>query len=179
MMAQEFSFKLSFDDFDTALLSEPRPAIDSDDFKTQVTSFFAGQFQDFGGKARVVIDDEERVVEVIWTKDKSWRDPQQKALDLLNDGKLQDALPILSTLHHSDPSNEDVLYRLGLCYNELGQYDQAVLLLEKLADLDPGHAHALVGLGVAEIARGNLLIAEEWLRKALALDPSRSEEHTF
>ena len=44
-------------------------------------------------------------------------------------------------------------------------------LLEKAVEIAPDHIHGLVGLGVAEIAAGNLLIAEEWLRKALQLEP--------
>lgn len=170
-MSQEFSFKLSCDDFDRSLLGEPQPAIDSDEFKAKVSEFFATQFRGFGGKARVVIDDQAREIEVLWTKASTWKDPKQKALDLLNSGKFTQALPILSTLFHKDPSDVDTVYRLGLSYNEVGQFQQAAVILEKLVDLEPGHVHGLVGLGVAEVASGNLLIAEEWLNKALTLEP--------
>lgn len=171
-MSQEFSFKLDFDDFDRSLLGNPPPAIDSDEFKSEITHFFAKQFIGFGGKARVVIDDESRVVEVLWTKDSNWKDPKQKALDLLNAGQIKQALPILTTLHHKDPSDVDALYRLGLAYSELQQYRQAADLLEKAVELAPDHVHALVGLGVAEVAVGNLLIGEEWLRKAIEIEPT-------
>ena len=170
-MSQEFSFKLEFDDFDRSLLGNPPPAVDSDEFKSQITNFFAKQFIGFGGKARVVIDDEGRVIEVLWTKDSNWKDPKQKALDLLNAGQIKQALPILRTLYHKDPSDVGTLYRLGLAYSELGQYRQAADLLEKAVEIAPDHIHALVGLGVAEVAVGNLLIGEEWLRKALQLEP--------
>lgn len=171
-MSQEFSFKLDFDDFDRSLLGDPPPAVDSDDFKSKITDFFAKQFVGFGGKARVVIDDSSRVVEVLWTKDARWKDPRQKALELLNAGQVEQSLPILTTLYHKDPSDVDTLYRLGLAYSELGQFQQATEILEKAVELAPDHAHALVGLGVAEVAAGNLLIGEEWLRKALSLEPT-------
>ena len=171
-MSQEFSFKLDFDDFDRSLLGNPPPAVGSDDFKSKITGFFAQQFFGFGGKARVVIDDASRVVEVLWTKDTNWKDPKQKALDMLNAGQVEQSLPILTTLYHKDPSDVDTLYRLGLAYSELGQYQQATEILEKAVEFAPDHAHALVGLGVAEVAAGNLLIGEEWLRKAIHLEPT-------
>ena len=142
-MSQEFSFKLDFDDFDRSLLGDPPPAVDSDDFKSKITAFFAIQFVGFGGKARVVIDDSSRVVEVLWTKDARWKDPKQKALVLLNAGQVEQSLPILTTLYHKDPSDVDTLYRLGLAYSELGQFQQATEILEKAVELAPDHAHAL------------------------------------
>ncbi len=170
-MSQEFSFKLEFDDFDRSLLGNPPPSVGSDEFKSKIADFFAKQFVGFGGKARVIIDDASHVVEVLWTKDSNWKDPKQKALDLLNAGQIKQALPILTTLYHKDPSDVDTLYRLGLAYSELKQYRQAADLLEKVVEVAPDHIHALVGLGVAEVAVGNLLIGEEWLRKALQLEP--------
>jgi len=172
IMAQEFSFKLSFDDFDLSLLGEPRPVVGSDEFNSQVTAFFAQQFREFGGRARAVIDDQNWEIEVAWTRESDWQDPKQKSLDLLNDGKIREALPILRTLYHSDPGDAEVLYRLGLAYSETSQFDQAALILEKLVTLDPTHLYGLVALGVAEISRGNLLIGQEWLGEALKLDPN-------
>lgn len=171
-MSQEFSFKLDFDDFDRSLLGNPPPAVGSDTFKSKITDFFAKQFIGFGGKARVVIDDSSRMIEVLWTKDTNWKDPKQKALDMLNAGQVEQSLPLLTTLYHRDPSDVDTLYRLGIAYSELGQYQQATEILEKAVELAPDHAHALVGLGVAEVAAGNLLIGEEWLKKALNLEPT-------
>lgn len=170
-MSQEFSFKLSCEDFDRSLLGDPQPAIESDEFKAKVSEFFAKQFRGFGGKARVVIDDQAGDIEVLWTKDSNWKDPKQKALDLLNSGKITQALPILRTLFHKDPNDADTLYRLGLAYNEVGQFRQAAVILEELVEIEPDHVHGFVALGVAEVASGNLLIAEEWLNKALTLEP--------
>lgn len=170
-MSQELFFKLAFDDFDLSLLDSPQLDTSSEEFRSKVTAFFAQQFQDFGGKARVIVNDQEQLIEVVWTKEKSWRDPKQKTLDLLNSRNFNEALPLLSTLYHANPADEEILYRLGLCYSELGQYDQAALILEKLVELDPSHVHGIVGLGVAEVSRGNFLIGEEWLRNALAQEP--------
>lgn len=170
-MPEELSFNLAFEDFDRSLLGDAQLDTTSEEFRSRVTDFFAQQFRNFGGKARVIVNDQDRLIEVVWTKEQSWRDPKQKALDLLNRGDLNQALPLLRTLYHADFQDEDVLYRLGLCYNELGQYDQAAVILEKLAQLNPAHVHGIVGLGVAEVARGNFAIGEEWLRQALRQEP--------
>lgn len=171
-MAQEFSFKLSFDDFDLSLLGDLRPTVGSDEFNSQVNAFFAEQFRGFGGRARVIIDDLNREIEVVWTREPSWQDPKQKSLELLDDGKIREALPILRTLFHKDPDDLEVLYLLGVAYNHTSQFDQASLILEKLVALNPAHLHGLVALGVAEVSRGNLLIGQEWLGEALKLDPN-------
>ena len=171
-MSQEFSFKLEFEDFDVSLLGTERPAVWSDEFKSLIADFFVQQFAGFGGNARVIMDDEHRVVEVRWTQDKTWKDPQQKAIDLLNSGHFKQALSILTTLFHKDPTDVETLYRLGLAYSELGQYQPAIEFLEKAVQRAPENVHATVGLGVAEIAAGNLLIAEAWLKRAIHLDPN-------
>ncbi len=59
---------------------------------------------------------------------------------------------------------------LGLAYSELGQYQQAVEILEKTVDLAPDHVHALVGLGVAEISAGNLLMVKSGFVKHSSLN---------
>jgi tetratricopeptide (TPR) repeat protein len=169
MMPQEFSFKLSFDDFDRSLIGNP--AIGSDEFNSAVSNFFDDQFRGFGGQAIVMVDDQERTIEVRWTKASTWMDPKQNAIQLLNEGKKQQALPILVTLMHQDPSDIDVLYGLGLTYNELGDHARATPILEKAVEVDPKFLGAYVALGVAEISAGNLMIGEEHLRSALKLDP--------
>jgi tetratricopeptide (TPR) repeat protein len=168
-MPKEFSFKLAFDDFDRSLVG--KPAIGSDEFKSAVSKFFADQFSGFGGQASVVVDDQERTIEVRWTKSSTWMDPKQNAIQLLNEGKKQQALPILVTLLHQDPSDIDVLYGLGLTYNDLGDFTRAAHILEKAVEVDPKFVGAYVALGVAEISAGNLMIGEEHLRSALKLDP--------
>jgi tetratricopeptide (TPR) repeat protein len=171
-MSQEFSFTLAFEDFDRGLLPSPPPIVGSDEFKSQVGRFFIEQFQGFGGKARVIVDDQNQLIEVFWTKERLWLDPEVRVQHLLKEGRLREALPILCTLHLKDPDDTGVLYRLGMCYSELGAFDQAAMLLERLIEIAPENVHGLVALGVAEVSRGNLLIGEEWLRKALSLEPN-------
>ena len=170
MMDEEFSFALRFDDFDRKLIGDP--IVGSDEFKLGVTQFFADQFSGFGGRARVIIDDGSRTIKVVWTKVKTWMDPKQRAIQLLQKGKKDEALPLLVAIYHSNPTDADVLYALGMTYHELGQSARASIIFEHLLDLNPDDVATLVSIGVAELAEGNYLIAEEHLRKATKLDPN-------
>lgn len=167
-MSKEYSFKLAFEDFDISLLGGDAK---QGEFSSKVSDFFAKQFAEFGGRARVIVNDSDQEIEVHWTKEANWKDPKDKVLDLLNDGKLTTALPMLWTLVQNDPSDADNLYHLGVVYSELSQFSKASETLERLVDLAPDHVHGLTALGVAEINSDNLLIAEEWLRKATEIDP--------
>lgn len=172
-MSSEYSFKLAFEDFDVSLLSD-NVQRDAEKFSTEVSQFFADQFAGFGGRARVTVDDAEQVIEVRWTKEANWKDPRAKVLDLLDQGKLTTALPMLWTLVQQNPDDADNLYDLGLVYSELGQSDRASATLERLVEIAPDHVNGMIALGVAEMKSDNLLIAEAWLEKALQLEPKNS-----
>ncbi len=120
----------------------------TDEFTAKVSEFFAGQFAGFGGRARVIVDDSKHEIEVHWTKEANWQDPKQKVLDLLNDGKLKTALPMLWTLVQNNPSDTDNLYHLGVVYSELREFDKASATLEQLVELAPlcSRARRLWGL---------------------------------
>lgn len=171
MMSQEFSFKLSFENFDRSLLADSSVALSSFEFQQQVTEFFAKQFAGFGGKARVVVDDSNQVIDVRWTKEAAWKDPHELALELVAAGNVAEALPILRTLYHQQPSAPSTLYHLGLAYSEVGLPDRAIPLLEQLVEIAPDRVLGMVALAAAEIGMGNLLIGEQWLRKALEQEP--------
>ena len=170
LMAAESVFELGFDDFDRNLLPAPMPKVGSPEFCRGVSRFFVEQFQALGCRARVVTDDRKRRIRVAWTKPASGQDPLDKVGELLQAGRFTEAVPILATLHFNDPDDAVILYQLGVCHSALGQFDQAVLHLEKLLAANPKNHHAMVGLGIAETSRGNLLIGEEWLRRAIGLD---------
>lgn len=167
-MSTEYSFKLAFEDFDLSLLDSDAT---QNEFSTKVSDFFAKQFAEFGGRARVIVNDASEEIEVHWTKAANWKDPKDKILELLDNGKLTTALPMLWTLVQNDPGDVDNLYHLGVVYSELQQFGKASATLEQLIELAPDYVHGLTALGFAEINSGNLLIAEEWLRKATQLDP--------
>ena len=170
-MSQEYSFKLSLEDFDIDLIRFSAGQSASADFGAKVTEFFAQQFKSFGGKARVVINDQDREIEVRWTKDANWSDPKDSILNLLNRAEFAKAVPMIWTLIKNDPSDLDNYYNLGVVYRELKQLPKAIATLEHVVDLYPKHVLAWIALGVAQIRMGKLQFGEETLRRALSLEP--------
>ena len=48
---------------------------------------------------------------------------------MLMSGQITEAVPSLESLTRSAPANAEVLYKLGIAYSELGQYDEAIIRL--------------------------------------------------
>lgn len=57
----------------------------------------------------------------------------EKTTVLMDYGKLQSAIEILYELNKLYPDNEQLLYRLYLCYKKIGYYNNAFYLISKLA----------------------------------------------
>jgi tetratricopeptide (TPR) repeat protein len=93
------------------------------------------------------------------------------ALELLKAGRIRDGMHILEDLRNSDPENVNILYNLGMCYSELGNFDKSVETLEKCADLAPRHANALTALGYSYSRKGENEKAIAKLNEALQIDP--------
>lgn len=170
-MSQEYSFKLPFDDFDLDLIGLQPDERDTPSFAEGVSKFFAEQFGNLGGKARVILNDSERTIEVRWTKESNWQSPKDRVLDLLNAGKLATAVPLIWTLVKEKPQDSDNLYNLGVAYSELGELPKAISILDELVLLHPDHVHGLIALGVANVRSQNLQFGEQSLRKALKHEP--------
>jgi Flp pilus assembly protein TadD len=67
------------------------------------------------------------------------RDAQRldQALRLLQAGKLERAHKLLEGLYQAHPSDPEVCSSLGVCLLEMGQPDEAMLYLQRAADLEP------------------------------------------
>ena len=171
-MSQQYSFKLPYESFDLELVGLNKGDIESPAFHEKVAEFFAKQFSAFRGKARVVCNDQTRTIEVNWSKDSGYVEPLDRALELLRQGKIHEAIPILWTANQQDPSNVNVLYNLGVAYNEVGLSQQAIHTLARLLEIAPEHVHALTAMGVAYMRVSQLTPAAEYLEQALELEPN-------
>jgi len=80
-------------------------------------------------------------------------------------------LRYLESLTKSAPASAPVLYNLGICYSELGQFDEAIIRLKRAVQLEPGHAHAWVGIGSAYHRMRKPELALEAFEKAAEADP--------
>ena len=93
-----------------------------------------------------------------------------QAVDLLNQGRLQDGKEALEALDAEYPEQALILYNLGMCHTELGFPDKAIAALEKCLRIQPDLANAWVALGVARMKKGNQAEAKQALEKALVID---------
>lgn len=91
---------------------------------------------------------------------------------LLDAGKLQEAADKYYAALNLDPDSVAALVNLAFVKQQMGQMDPAALDLERVLQLDPGHADALFMLGQHHLAQGRALAAAEILLRLLASHPS-------
>ena len=171
-MSQQYSFNLPYDSFDLELAGLDKSEVGTAAFQEKVAQFFAKQFASFLGKARVVCDDRSRTIHVTWSKDTGFIEPLDRALELLRGGKIQEAIPVLWTALQQDPSNPNILYNLGVAYNEIGLNGQSIQTLARLLEIAPDHVHGLAAMGVAYMRGSQLSAAADYLEKAIELEPN-------
>jgi len=71
----------------------------------------------------------------------------QLAFQQYQEGNLQQAKHICSTILESQPNKENILYLLGIVYAQLEEYDLAIRHLEKALQLNIANADAYLALG--------------------------------
>jgi len=159
-------FQIPIAEIDPAILStEFAPG--SPEFEQAVIMHYALQYAEKGWEALVSVGDQfVRVLAI----PRQGMDPKDYVLGLLNNGFLEDALPILQALDGMIDDAE-VAYNLGICLSELGQIAECIEPLERCTRLDPDHANAWVGLGVAHTRLGHPEAALDALREAVRLNP--------
>lgn len=72
-----------------------------------------------------------------------------EALELLEAGKNEEAIPILTEFLEKNPNNAPVQFTLGKACVNAKQYEQAIAPLQKSLQIDPNHAGSHFFLGVA------------------------------
>lgn len=146
------------------------PPRHSPEFEQAVIYHFAMHYAAKGWSAVVTVDGE--FVRVVAVPEQGI-EPKRYVLGLLQNGFLEDALPILEALYGM-VDDAEIAYNYGICLSELGRIQESVAPLEKCIQLDPQYTHACVGLGVAYTKLGRHGDAERMLRKAIALEPENA-----
>ena len=146
-------YKIALHRFDVNLLPAQARQIGSDAFTTAVILHFASEYAAQGQTAMVTVDDKEITVMAFPAEATAL----EFVLPMLKSGRIAEAVPYLESLTHSAPASAEVLYNLGIAYSELGQYDEAIIRLKRAVQIEPGHAHAWVGIGSQ---------SERWLHAA-------------
>lgn len=163
-MIQEFTIPLHR--FDLNLLPPEARKIGSDAFKSAVAIHFAAEYAASGQGAIVAVDDEIRVMAY-----PQGTEPLDMVMPMLQSGRLREAVPYLEALNKQLPEDAQILYNLGICYSELGQFDEAIIRLMRAVNLSPKHVHAWVGIGTAYYRLRKPESAMEAFGKALELEP--------
>ena len=168
-----YIFSIPLGRFDLELLPPDSRSIGSDRFKDAVVIYFASQYAAKGETTIVTVSDAE--IRVLSFPQSS--DPMDFVLELLQNGKIKDALPFLEAMAEAKPKDSAILYNLGIAYSELGRLEDAVMRLKKCVELDPNNVNAWVGIGVAYVQLKRKTDAKDALNKAVSLDPGNGYAH--
>ena len=103
---------------------------------------------------------------------------QMEGVSLFRAGKPAEAVPLLEQAHRAVPAaNVDPNYVLGLCYMDTRRYDDARKAFAGQYGFAPDSAPAYLLAGRMFLRRNYLLIAEEAVRKAIALNATLPQAH--
>jgi ribosomal protein L40E len=69
------------------------------------------------------------------------------------------------------PEDADARIDMGVCYYNLGRYDEAIAAMTKALEYNPNHQIGHLNLGIVNLSAGNVAKSKEWLLKAVSLGP--------
>lgn len=96
---------------------------------------------------------------------------KQKAFRLLNQGRVQEAIPILEQVVKRFPRDLEALSALGTIYGQSGQLEPAVHYLERVVAINPNDLDTLNNLGVTYMMLGDKEKACEHMQHIVHLQP--------
>lgn len=96
---------------------------------------------------------------------------REKAIQLVQEGKYDEALVCLRAVIEADPSDWNSVYLAGQCCRFLNDLDSAISYLRKAASINPNEGPIFLALGIACQLKGNWDAAIDALNKALQIDP--------
>lgn len=101
----------------------------------------------------------------------------QKAVELQQNGALNEAEQLYRQILETAPQNADVLNLLGLIAQAKGLHSEAVNYFYRAADFAPQHFPIFFNLGISLAASGHLVEAAEAYKKSLKLKPDLKEAY--
>ncbi len=100
------------------------------------------------------------------------------AMDYLELEKARKAEELLNHGIRLHPQDAQLHFQLGITYDRLGRFDQAVTEFQRVLQLDPKNAPAMNYLGYSYAERGiKLAEAESFIQSALKIDPDNGAYH--
>lgn len=98
----------------------------------------------------------------------------EKAMDLINQGRFEEAKDVFEEILLDDPKNVNVLYNQGMCFTNLGQPEEAIRTLEQCIKYKPDYSNAYVAIGFAYSRMDDLENAKKYFFEALKIDSKNS-----
>ena len=169
-MAEELSFSLDPESFDTGLLPAEARERGSQAFQDAVRRYFQQAYRRRGGRVDVAFHAGR--IEVSWSGQAEQQDALSRAVALLEQGRRDEARPLLETLIQLEPGNSEALYNLGLLCSDAGELERARELLQRCVAADPATTNAWVALGVAALRGGDIPAALPPLERAVEQEPA-------
>ena len=101
----------------------------------------------------------------------------RSAFQHYQEGDLQQAKLVCAEILKEQPDNEAILYLLGIVLTQLGEYDPAIIHLERSLRLNVNNADGYLALGGIFQTRGLFDEAVKYYRKAIEIDPGFAEAY--
>ena len=98
----------------------------------------------------------------------------EEALDLINQGRFEEATDVFEEILLDDPKNVNALYNQGMCFTNLGQPEKAIRTLEQCIKYKPDYSNAYVAIGFAYSRMDDLENAKKYFFEALKIDSKNS-----
>jgi len=87
-------------------------------------------------------------IQITW-KPSANANPFEKITKILQAGNLDDGILLLDLFLSDNPTDEDVLFNLGMAVSDSGELTRAIDLLSQLVKQAPAHTNGRIALGVA------------------------------
>lgn len=101
----------------------------------------------------------------------------RRAIPLLQQGKLDEAEPLLRQILRQNPDQVDALHFLGVLVARRGQHQEGVDLIHRALALNPGYVDACNNLGNLLLTLKRIDEAMAAYRRAIALAPDHANAH--
>ena len=89
--------------------------------------------------------------------------------------QFEDTIALLNAMAIVEPMDEKIFERIAICYQILGNFDQAVIAHRKALEINPNFSEAWVNLGTSLKEQDELDESVKAYRSALAIKPDYAE----
>jgi superkiller protein 3 len=140
----------------------------SNDIQTRIQEHFRTEH----GQLNIILESDK--IRMEWYNPKLNREAEKlhnDAIALAKTKRFHDAIARWQDAHHLNEDDTDYVYKIGLAYFELKDFQQSIDALEKAIKICPIHAKAFLVLGIDWIKLRRFDKAEQYLNDCLRLEP--------